>query len=33
MVMPVATPSTKLMPNSLPQKRVASRHTGFPVIT
>jgi hypothetical protein len=31
--MPVATPIAKLMPNSMPQKRVISRHTGLPVIT
>ena len=33
MVMPVATPMAKLMPNSLPQKRVMSRQIGRPVIT
>ena len=32
-VSPVATPSTKLMPKILPQKRVVRRHTCLPVIT
>jgi hypothetical protein len=33
MVIPVVTPKAKLMPNSLPQKRVMSFHTSLPVIT
>ncbi len=33
MVRPVATPRTKLMPNSTPQKRVMVRQMGLRVIT
>ena len=33
MVMPVATPSTKLMPKQTPQKRVIVRQMGRRVIT
>jgi hypothetical protein len=33
MVMPVATPSTKLMPNSVPQNLVICRQIGRLVIT